>query len=124
MLSEETYLPLVRAVATQEEKALETVAFLFVSDETLHQLNLQHLNHDTLTDILTFPYSYDPIRTDIYISVDRVAENAIANNVTFITELHRVMIHGLLHMCGWEDHSAEQKELIRNREAHYMTQWQ
>ena len=110
-------------VILRENKQLGLVAIVFVSDETLHQMNLQHLQHDTLTDILTFPYSYAPIEAEIYISTDRVAEHATLHEVSYDTELRRVMVHGILHMCGYKDKSGEQQQEMRAREDLYLKDW-
>ena len=90
-----------------EGKVLQELSFVFCSDDYLHQLNLEYLSHDTLTDIITFDYSEgQSIAGDIFISVDRVKENSQELNIEFQTELDRVMIHGVLHLCGYKDKSA------------------
>jgi rRNA maturation RNase YbeY len=97
---------------------IEEINYIFCSDNALHQLNLQHLQHDTFTDILTFPYHTpgEPLESDIYISLDRVKENASIFNSPFDVELRRVMAHGLLHLTGHDDHSAEDKARMRSAE--------
>jgi rRNA maturation RNase YbeY len=93
--------------------------FIFCSDEYLLKLNQTYLNHDDYTDILTFPYHPENSREligDIYISVDRVKENALLHKVNFIDELHRVMIHGVLHMVGFDDKTQEKQEKMRQAE--------
>ncbi|MDX2248837.1 MAG: rRNA maturation RNase YbeY [Bacteroidia bacterium] len=96
------------------------INFIFCADDYLLELNKEHLSHDFYTDILTFPYSEpgkDPIFSDIYISIDRVKENATTLNVSFEEELHRVMIHGILHLLGYDDHSEEDQALMRKKES-------
>lgn len=91
--------------------------FVFCSDDYLYRMNIEYLNHDTLTDIITFPYSEPPnISGDIFISVDRVHENAQQYQVPFMNELHRVMIHGVLHLCGYPDKTPEEQKTMRTKE--------
>lgn len=93
----------------------------FCSDSTLLNINIEHLNHNYYTDIITFELGEKPVVVgDIYISIDRVKENAIANKVTFNTELSRVMIHGVLHLCGYKDKTKIQKTEMRNKEDYYL----
>ena len=79
-------------------------------------MNVEHLDHDTLTDIITFPYNNDPIEGDIFISIDRVKDNAQDFKTTFENELHRVMIHGILHLCGYKDKTEEEEAFMRQKE--------
>ncbi len=107
----------IRAIVDQEEKKLQQLSFIFCSDEFLHEINLNYLNHDTYTDIITFPYGTPPvIEGDLFISVERVRENAINFKATFNEELLRVMIHGVLHLCGYNDKASSEKELMRRKE--------
>jgi len=93
------------------------VEFIFCSDEKLLDINRKYLNHDFYTDIITFQYEQAPeISGDIYISVDRVKENAEAFKESFDRELKRVMIHGVLHLLGFRDSTKEEKEDMRRRE--------
>ena len=105
-------------VVKLHKKQLEAINFIFCSDDYLLELNQQHLQHDYYTDILTFPYSPPnaPILSDIYISIDRVMENSKTLHSTFQEELHRVMIHGVLHLCGFDDHSEVDIQLMRQSE--------
>ena len=90
---------------------------MFCTDDELLEINIKHLNHNTLTDIITFDYTEDKkISSDIFISVDRVLENAKKFEVTFEEELCRVMIHGVLHLCGYKDKSKPDAELMRKKE--------
>ena len=92
--------------------------YIFCSDDYLHKMNRQYLNHDTYTDIITFGYSEYPeaLEGDIYISIDRVEENARNLGVSFDEELHRVMVHGLLHLLGYGDKDAASKQKMREKE--------
>ena len=91
--------------------------FVFTSDEALLNTNIQFLNHNTYTDIITFDYcDKDVVHGDIIISVERVKENAAKFNVEFNEELKRVIIHGVLHLCGYKDKSTRDAELMRKKE--------
>ncbi len=104
-------------VANQEEKVLGDLTIIFCSDDYLLEVNREHLDHDYYTDIITFDYSIFPIVSgDLFISVDRVKENAIDFNVSFEHELHRVIIHGFLHLCGYFDKTNEDELLMRSKE--------
>lgn len=96
---------------------LRSLNFIFCSDDYLHRLNVEYLNHDTLTDIITFPYADPPnIEGDIFISIDRVKDNAQDFKVTFEQELNRVMAHGVLHLCGFGDKTPEEQMVMRQKE--------
>lgn len=97
------------------------ITYIFCKDKYLHQINLKHLSHDTYTDIITFDYTEDKlISGDLFISIERVKENANNLNIPFLQELHRVMIHGILHLCGYKDHSLEEEEMMRKKEDIYL----
>ncbi len=101
----------------REGGILRHITFIFCSDDYLYQMNLKYLQHDTLTDVITFPYLPPPnIQGDIFISVDRVRDNAATYKVTFEQELHRVMIHGVLHLCGYTDNTPEAKAIMTRQE--------
>lgn len=96
---------------------LGEINYIFCDDEDLHKLNVQYLNHDTLTDIISFDYTVDDeITGDIYISIERVKENAKEFNSTFEDELARVIIHGVLHFLGFKDKSENEKVEMRQKE--------
>lgn len=109
----------ISTVVQQSGKRVGEISYVFCSDESLLAYNLQFLNHDTYTDIITFDYvSGDVISGDILISVERVRENAASLDVPFEQELRRVMIHGVLHLLGQDDKSeAESKEMRAKEEA-------
>ncbi|HIC31416.1 MAG TPA: rRNA maturation RNase YbeY [Flavobacteriaceae bacterium] len=95
----------------------DEINYVFCDDEYLHRLNVQYLNHDTLTDIISFDYSMGKtISGDIFISVERVEDNAKDFEVDFNTELHRVIIHGILHYCGFKDKTEDDAKLMRAKE--------
>lgn len=111
-------------VAKQEGKKILELTYVFCSDEYLLQINQEYLNHDTLTDIVTFDNSEDPkkIEGDIFISIERVRENG--NKLgTSETELERVMVHGLLHLLGYLDKKKEDKALMTEKEDFYIKQY-
>jgi probable rRNA maturation factor len=117
-LKEKTKIKLwIKTIIDKEKHALGTINYMFCNDDELLEINLKHLNHNTLTDIITFDYTEDKkISSDIFISVDRVLENAKKFEVTFEEELRRVMIHGVLHLCGYKDKSKPDAELMRKKE--------
>ena len=111
-------------VAKQEGKKILELSYVFCSDEYLLQINQEYLNHDTLTDIVTFDNSEDPkkIEGDIFISIDRVKENGEKLG-TSESELERVMVHGLLHLLGYKDKKKEDKALMTEKEDFYIKQY-
>ena len=106
----------IETVVAAEKKEVGEVSYIFCDDNYLHQLNVEYLNHDTLTDIITFPYADNPIEGDIFISLDRVRDNAADFKVTFDNELHRVIIHGILHLCGYGDKTDIEAAAMRQKE--------
>lgn len=93
------------------------ISFIFCDDDYLHKLNVEFLNHDTLTDIISFDNSLGKqINGDIYVSIERVKENANTYKTTFINELHRVIIHGILHYCGFKDKTIADAKSMRAKE--------
>jgi probable rRNA maturation factor len=111
-------------VAKQEGKKILELSYVFCSDDYLLQINQEYLNHDTLTDIVTFDNSENPkkIEGDIFISIDRVKENGEKLG-TSETELERVMVHGLLHLLGYKDKKKEDKALMTEKEDFYIKQY-
>ncbi|HBR53290.1 MAG TPA: rRNA maturation RNase YbeY [Flavobacteriaceae bacterium] len=96
---------------------LGDITYIFCDDDYLHKLNVQFLQHDTLTDIITFDNSLgSQIHAEIYISTERVTDNAKQFNTSFVDELHRVMIHGILHCCGLKDKSDQEAQAMRTAE--------
>jgi rRNA maturation RNase YbeY len=111
--------------AILEEKCKEgEINYIFCSDEYLHKINMDFLKHDTLTDIISFDYSIGKeLHGDIYISVDRVKENAMDFEVSFNTEMLRVLIHGVLHYCGYKDKTDEDVKGMRAKEDYYLSKF-
>lgn len=104
-------------LANREHCQLLELNYIFCSDDYLYDINSIYLQHDTYTDVITFPYQNPPnIKGDIFISIDRIKENAnhFGNNTD--TELNRVMAHGLLHLCGYGDKTASEKKLMTQKE--------
>jgi probable rRNA maturation factor len=116
LVREETISNWIESMVEKEGKKLGALSYIFCSDDYLHKLNVEYLNHDTLTDVITFPYNSNPVEGDIFISIDRVKDNAKDLNIPFETELHRVMIHGVLHLCGYMDETDEEEAIIRQKE--------
>jgi rRNA maturation RNase YbeY len=103
-------------------RTLGELSFIFCSDEYLKKINIKYLNHDFFTDVITFDYSNEKLLFgDIYISTDRVKENAKTYKSSFNQELFRVIIHGVLHLCGFNDKTEEEKTLIRNKEDEFLS---
>jgi probable rRNA maturation factor len=112
----------ISEVITAEDKELGELSYIFCSDEYLHKMNLEYLNHDTFTDIITFNYCEDDlISGDIFISMDRVEENAKEYGVTFNEELKRVIVHGVLHLVGYNDKSDQEQEEMTAKEDFYLS---
>ncbi|MGO3182989.1 MAG: rRNA maturation RNase YbeY [Aequorivita sp.] len=104
-------------IISSEGFELGDLLYVFCDDEFLHKLNVEFLDHDTLTDILSFDYRVGKqINGEIYISVERVADNAQDFKTSFNEELHRVMIHGILHFCGLKDKTEEEEAIMRKKE--------
>lgn len=113
----------ITKVLTKEGKNLDDLTYIFCSDEYLYDINKKYLNHNTYTDIITFDLSEskEAIFGEIYISKERVEANAKALNIPFDEELHRVIIHGALHLSGYKDKTTAQKSEMRKREATYLS---
>lgn len=106
--------------AANEKQNISELNYIFCSDNYLRKINKQFLNHDYFTDIITFPTSTPGdknISGDIFISIDRVRDNAKSYGVRINEELHRVMVHGLLHLCGYGDKTAAEVKVMRGKEA-------
>ncbi len=99
------------------------LSVVFMSDDDLLVINKQHLDHDFYTDIITFPIEEDDdnLEAEIYISIDRVRDNAMEFKASFSNELLRVYLHGILHLVGYGDKTAEDKKVMRSKEQHYMS---
>jgi rRNA maturation RNase YbeY len=112
----------IKAIAEEESREVGDISFVFCDDNYLLKINNEFLDHDTYTDIITFDYSAgNELISEIYVSVDRVEENAKKYKQTFENEIHRVMIHGVLHLCGYKDKLTEEKQIMRDKENHYLS---
>ena len=113
----------LESIIFQEDRSQGEISIVFCDDKYLHKLNVEFLNHDTLTDVISFNYSIgNEIQGEIFISVDRVKENAVEFKQTFETELSRVMAHGVLHFCGYKDKTDPEARLMRTKEDFYLSQ--
>ena len=117
-IPEETiYTDWISSVILSENKSEGEINYIFCDDDYIVEINQQYLDHDTLTDIISFDYSLgNEIHGDIYISIERVRENAEEFKVSFEEELKRVMIHGILHYCGYKDKSESDELVMRSKE--------
>ena len=107
--------------ASNEGQEVEEINYIFCSDNHLHSMNLKYLNHDSFTDVITFDLSDNQaISSDIYISIDRIKDNAKNLGTDFESELHRVMIHGVLHLIGYGDKTLEDQTIMRSKEDYYL----
>lgn len=110
------------SVASQEGYSLDGLTYIFCTDDGLLEINNRFLQHNYYTDVITFDYSLDKCASgDVFISIDRVNENAQALGVLFIDELHRVLVHGLLHLMGHKDDSIASKNEMRFKEDLYLS---
>lgn len=113
----------IRRVISSENFKEGEINYVFCDDDYLHRLNVEFLGHDTLTDIISFDYSVGKeLHGDIFISIDRVRDNAKDLGIEFTEELYRVIIHGILHYCGFKDKSEKDIELMRSKENLYLEQ--
>ena len=112
----------LKFVAESESKRLGDIAIIFCSDHYILDVNIKYLQHDYYTDIITFDYCEgDKLSGDLFVSVDTVRENAVSYGTSFEEELHRVMIHGLLHLIGYDDHSEADRKVMRSKEDYYLS---
>lgn len=112
----------LKRVADQEKSSIDELNIILCSDGFLYRMNVEHLSHDTLTDIITFDYSTSKkcLNGEMYISLDRVRDNAKELKNSIKDELHRVMVHGLLHLCGYSDKKKSESALMRLKEDGYL----
>ncbi|HVU85214.1 MAG TPA: rRNA maturation RNase YbeY [Puia sp.] len=112
----------ITSLFKKEGKKLEDIHYIFCSDDYLLEINRQHLQHDYYTDIITFGLSGtgEPVTAEVYISVDRLKDNAREFNTSLKEELHRVIFHGALHLCGYKDKKPKDQALMRKMEDKYL----
>ncbi|NMH28418.1 rRNA maturation RNase YbeY [Flavobacterium silvaticum] len=116
------YADWVSRIISSESKIEGDINYIFCDDDYLLELNQQYLNHDTLTDIISFDYSVgNELHGDIFISIDRVKENSDEFTVSFEDELKRVVAHGVLHYCGYKDKTESDEKVMRNKEEEKMS---
>ena len=121
LVKEDLYSDWLLKIVASEEKALGDIAFVFCDDDYLLKINQEYLNHDSFTDIITFDYTrVNCISGDIFISIERVRENATRFGVSFDDEIRRVMSHGILHLAGYGDKKKEEREAMRVKEEEKM----
>lgn len=114
---EDEYITWLSTIIFSHQKSLGDISFIFCNDDYLHRINLEYLKHDTLTDIISFDYSDGSIISgDVFISIERVKDNATTYNVSFKTELLRVLSHGILHFLGYKDKTKEDILQMRHKE--------
>ena len=117
LLNEAYFSKWLSEVILSENKNEGEINYIFCDDDYLLEINQNYLDHDTLTDIISFDYSVgNELNGDIFVSVERVKENASDYNVTFQEEIQRVLVHGILHYCGYKDKSEEDEQLMRSKE--------
>ena len=118
---EEVISKWIMEAISNEGFKLEEINYVFCDDEYLHKLNVEFLNHDTLTDVISFDYCVGKIiQGDIFISIERVIDNAKDFEVNFLSELKRVIVHGVLHYCGYKDKTESDASLMREKEEYYL----
>jgi len=108
-----------------EKSSLRSINYIFCTDKKLREINKQYLNHDYFTDIITFNLSEPgkPIISEVYVSIDRIKENAKNIGISYKSELHRVLFHGVLHLCGYSDKRQTDKLIMRSREDFYLLKY-
>ena len=109
----------------KEGRHLDHINYIFCSDDYLLEINKEYLKHDTYTDIITFELSSkgEPLIADVYISIERIRENARTFGVSFLNELHRVIFHGALHLCGYGDKTNKARDTMRRLESSYLDRY-
>ena len=112
----------IKFIEDQELKEAGELNFILCEDNYLLDMNVKYLKHNTLTDVITFDYTIDNIISgDVYISIERVQENASDLDLHLLDELNRVMVHGVLHLCGYKDKTDEELSLMRSKEDYYLS---
>ncbi len=107
-------------ILKENQSKIGDINIIFCSDDYLLEINIEYLDHDYYTDIITFPYQQTPLSGDLFISIDRIHENADILNQPFTNELNRVIIHGILHLCGYNDKTDMDQEQKRKKEDEYL----
>ena len=118
---EEEVTKWLNGILEAEQKELDSITYVFCKDEYLLSINQTYLKHDDFTDIITFPYNRNPVEGDVFISVERASENATTYKVELIDEIHRLLVHGLLHLVGYDDKDVASKEKMTSLENLYLS---
>jgi rRNA maturation RNase YbeY len=115
----------LKSVIESEGFELLEINYIFCNDKYLHKINVEYLEHDTLTDIITFDNSEEDqlIEGDIFVSIERLTDNTQDFNTTFEQEFKRVIVHGVLHLCGYFDKTDEDEKQLRDKEDYYIGLW-
>jgi probable rRNA maturation factor len=122
LANEEAVATWLSAVIVSENKTEGEINYIFCDDEYLHKINVEYLDHDTLTDVISFDYTMgNEISGDVFVSVERVLDNSKDFNTSFDEELKRVLVHGVLHYCGYKDKSDVDEALMRSKEDEKLT---
>lgn len=119
-LRPEFFVSWLSSVCEVESKSMGELSLIFCSDDYLLDMNKEYLDHDYYTDIITFDYSDEQVSGDLFISLDRVRDNAKQNSVLEMNELYRVVVHGVLHLIGYGDKTEEEKVVMRSLENKYL----
>ena len=123
-LDSELFVLWLQRVVKEEQYELGDICLVFCSDLELLEMNKTYLQHDYFTDILTFDYCYDSVVSgDLFISIDRIIDNAILLEEAYFKELKRVCVHGVLHLCGYKDKTEAESKIMRDREEHYIAKF-
>ena len=123
-LDSEFFILWLQEVVKEEGYKLGDICVVFCSDAELLEMNIQFLQHDYFTDILTFDYTFETILSgDLFISIDRIVDNAAFLNEDYIKELKRVCVHGVLHLCGYKDKTEKDSGIMRLKEEHYLSKF-
>jgi probable rRNA maturation factor len=122
LANEEAVATWLSAVIVSENKTEGEINYIFCNDEYLHKINVEYLDHDTLTDVISFDYTMgNEISGDVFVSVERVLDNSKDFNTSFDEELQRVLVNGILHYCGYKDKSEDDEALMRSKEDEKLT---
>lgn len=123
-LDSELFVLWLQRVVKEEQYELGDICLVFCSDLELLEMNKTYLQHDYFTDILTFDYCFDSVVSgDLFISIDRIIDNAILLEEAYFKELKRVCVHGVLHLCGYKDKTDAESKIMRDREEHYIAKF-
>lgn len=123
-LDSELFVLWLQRVVKEEQYELGDICLVFCSDLELLEMNKTYLQHDYFTDILTFDYCFDSVVSgDLFISIDRIIDNAILLEEAYFKELKRVCVHGVLHLCGYKDKTEAESKIMRDREEHYIAKF-